>query len=93
MQCRTVFWGKGFCVCQLETLAQPWAQIPFLMPRHALMRMLPVQVTYADVGYHDMGNRMRRYFGIGGFQNVTIETVDSSRRRHSSQRRMLSAAL
>jgi hypothetical protein len=40
------------------------------------------QATYADVGYHDMGVRLRRYFGIGGFDNTTFG-LETSRKQSS----------
>lgn len=53
----------------------------------ATMRLLlynKSQITLADVTYNDMGSKLRRYWGLGGFQNVTVETVSkglaSSRR-------------
>ena len=33
------------------------------------------QVTLADVTYNDMGSKLRRFWGLGGFQNVTVDTV------------------
>ena len=44
----------------------------------ATMRLLlynKSQITLADVTYNDMGSKVRRYWGLGGFQNVTVETV------------------
>ena len=37
-----------------------------------------MQVTYADVSYDDMGARIRRYFGTGGFQNVSIASITAA---------------
>ena len=49
------------------------------------------QVTFADVSYDDMGTRIRRYFGIGGFKNVTIGK-DTAKKLHS-RRTMLTTPL
>ncbi len=42
------------------------------------------QATTADVTEYDMGNRVRRYYGTGGFGNVTVATPEvESARKHS----------
>ncbi len=38
------------------------------------------QVTYADATYNDKGVQIRRFWGMGGFQNITVANVESSRR-------------
>ncbi|BDA51058.1 hypothetical protein COCOBI_17-2780 [Coccomyxa sp. Obi] len=35
------------------------------------------QVTQADVNYLDTGVRIRRYWGLGGFHNVTVDTAEA----------------
>lgn len=42
------------------------------------------QVTLADVVYDDLGGKIRRYWGLGGFKNVTVDTVAAIQhsRRH-----------
>ena len=47
-------------------------------------------MTFADVSYDDMGARIRRHFGIGGYKNVSIDIADQRKHR---QRRMLAAPL
>jgi hypothetical protein len=33
------------------------------------------QVSLADATYNDLGSKVRRFWGLGGFQNITLETL------------------
>ncbi|CAL8469684.1 g9225 [Coccomyxa elongata] len=46
--------------------------IPTIIFTLRLSVYMKSQVTFADVSYDDMGTRIRRHFGIGGFKNVSI---------------------
>ncbi|BDA44737.1 hypothetical protein COCOBI_06-2150 [Coccomyxa sp. Obi] len=64
--------------------------IPHIIATLRMTVYLKSQVTFADVSYDDMGARIRRHFGIGGFKNVTVGMA--AQRKHS-QRRMLAVPL
>ncbi len=49
--------------------------VPGVVAAMRLVLYKKSQVTMADVTYNDMGSRVRRYWGMGGFQNVTVDTV------------------
>ncbi|CAL8469526.1 g9067 [Coccomyxa elongata] len=60
--------------------------IPHIIAALRMTVYLKSQVTLADVSYDDMGTRIRRHFGIGGFRNVSMSVA--AQRKHS-QRRLL----
>ncbi|EIE21321.1 hypothetical protein COCSUDRAFT_56544 [Coccomyxa subellipsoidea C-169] len=49
--------------------------VPGVVAAMRLVLYKKSQVTMADVTYNDMGSKLRRYWGMGGFQNVTVDTV------------------
>ncbi|BDA49890.1 hypothetical protein COCOBI_15-0180 [Coccomyxa sp. Obi] len=65
--------------------------IPNIIATLRMTVYMKSQVTFADVSYDDMGTRIRRYFGIGGFKNVTIGK-DTAKKLHS-RRTMLTTPL
>ncbi|CAL8463226.1 g2760 [Coccomyxa elongata] len=59
--------------------------VPGIVATLRLVMYKKSQITLADATYNDMGAKLRRYWGLGGFKNITVDTMSSGL---SSSRRM-----